>query len=62
MTRTYTTYWSEKDVAPLFAEIDKLKADYDRRLPYIDGAASDAMFVRLTALRCVAVTLTERAD
>ncbi len=61
-TDTFTTYWSESDMKPLFAEIDRLQADYESRRPYIDIGSVIAMLNRLTALRSVAMTMMERAN
>jgi hypothetical protein len=61
-TRTHTVYWNERDIAPMLAELAKLRIDFKRRRPYVDLIAAQAMQSRLDALQAILNTLTERVD
>lgn len=61
-TRTHTVYWDEDSVAPLLAEIAKLREDFEHRQRYVGAEAAAAMNGRLVLLEQAASLLTDRAD
>jgi hypothetical protein len=61
VTRTYTQYWADEEVAPLVRAADDLERDAAERLPYVGLRNRDKMLARIENLQHAIELLTEPA-